>query len=139
MCFMRHLGEMTIRSKLEELDRVTSFVASCAARVGMRRREILDSQISADEACSNVIAYAYPDSEGNIHITCDAGEGRFTITIADDGVPFNPLAIPEPDLASDADGKRLGGLGIHLIRTLMDDVRYERTDKMNVLTMLKRM
>lgn len=135
---MTRLGELTIRSVPDELAKVTSFVGTCGARVGLRNREILDAQISADEACSNSIAYAYPSQTGRIHVACDTGNGWFTLTVTDDGVPFDPLAIPEPDLSADVDSQTLGGLGIHLIRTLMDEVEYERRDTRNVLVMRKK-
>jgi len=135
---MRRLGELTIRSVPEEIDKVTTFVGNCGTRIGLRNRETLDAQISADEACSNVIAYAYPGREGGIHIVCETGDGYFAVTVSDDGMPFNPLAIPEPDLTSDLDNRDLGGLGIHLIRSLMDEVDYERRDDKNVLVMKKK-
>jgi anti-sigma regulatory factor (Ser/Thr protein kinase) len=135
---MGRLGELTIRSIPEELEKVTGFIGTCGARVGLRNREILDSQISADEACSNAIAYAYPGTTGQIRVVCETTAGWFSITVTDDGVPFDPLAAPEPDLDASLDSTSLGGLGIHLIRTLMDEVTYERRGTQNVLTMRKK-
>lgn len=135
---MRQLGELTIRSLPEELDKVTGFIGSCGSRLGLRNREVLDAQISTDEACSNIIAYAYPNHGGPIRVACESGDGWLVITVADDGVPFDPLAIPEPDLTSSLDEHTVGGLGIHLIRSLMDKVAYERRDGQNVLVMKKK-
>lgn len=134
---MRRLAELTIQSKPDQIDKVTDFIANCGARLGLKKRKILDAQICADEACSNAIAYAYPDAVGAIRIVCESDTARLLITVADDGVPFDPLAIPEPDLTSDLELRSVGGLGIHLIRTLMDEVRYRRDGESNVLVMTK--
>lgn len=135
---MRHLGELTITSKFEEIEKVTDFIANCADRLGLKRRQVLDTQICVDEACSNVIAYAYPNGAGQVLISCDHADGGFVVTVRDEGLPFDPLEIPEPDLASDLDRRPLGGLGIHLIKTLMDEVSYERDGSTNVLVMVKK-
>ncbi len=136
---MRRLGELTIDSNKEQIDKVTDFVGNCGSRIGMRKRDILDAQISSDEACSNVIAHGYGGENGHIHIACDYDEDSITVTITDRGVPFDPLAIPEPDLATELERRHLGGLGLHLIKTLMDEVHYRRESDANILVMMKRL
>ncbi|RJQ55417.1 MAG: ATP-binding protein [Actinobacteria bacterium] len=136
---MRRLGEIRICGSTDQIDKVTEFVGNCGSRIGMRQRDILDIQISADEACSNAISHGYAKGEGEIHIACDYDHDSIVLTISDNGIPFDPLGIPEPDLAKELEQRRLGGLGIHLIRTLMDEVKYHRRGDANVLVMLKKL
>jgi anti-sigma regulatory factor (Ser/Thr protein kinase) len=77
-----------------------------------------------DEACTNIIKHAYFGKGGIINITCELQDNDFVITIKDNGRPFDPNSIPPPDLESDLDRRKIGGLGIYLMKKLMDDVSY---------------
>ena len=70
-------------------------------------------------------------------VTFSSQEGRLHLTILDDGVPYNPLDAPEPDLSLPLEQRPIGGLGVHLMRRLMDSVHYERRDGKNRLEMVK--
>ncbi len=91
-----------------------------------------------DELLSNVISYAFPD-EGDHEISAhiEFVAERLTVTISDDGLPFNPLSAKTPDTKADLEDRELGGLGIHLVRSLVDDVAYHRRIDKNVLTLVK--
>lgn len=94
-----------------------------------------------EEAVSNVVLYAYPDGKEH-HITLDAAwndqERQLSLVLKDHGLPFNPLEeAPEVDTTLDANERSIGGLGIFLIRQMMDEVTYERIDGYNILTMRK--
>jgi len=77
-----------------------------------------------DEACTNIIKYAYAGKAGIIAIICERQKDELIITISDYGKPFDPLSVPQPDLAADLDHRKVGGLGIYLMKKLMDDVSY---------------
>lgn len=85
---------------------------------------ISEIQTAVDEACTNVIKHAYAEKDGTIDITCEVQDNNFVVTIRDKGKPFDPYSVPLPDLETDVDERRIGGLGIYLMRTLMDDVSY---------------
>jgi PAS domain S-box-containing protein len=91
-----------------------------------------------DDLLSNVISYAFPDDEAHeIEIRTELATNRLTVTISDDGIPFNPLGAGTPDTDLPLDKRALGGLGIHLIRNLVDDMSYQRRVERNVLTLVK--
>jgi len=86
----------------------------------------------------NVINYAYPDKYGNIEITYEVKEDkRFVVEIVDWGIPFDPLSLPKPDVEAPMEKRKVGGLGVYLIRTIMDEVNYRRDQNRNILTLAK--
>ncbi len=87
---------------------------------------------------NNVILYAYRDEDDHeISTRVEFVADRLTVTIADDGVPFNPLSAKTPDIEASLEDRELGGLGIHVVRSLVDDVSYHRRIDKNVLTLVK--
>jgi serine/threonine-protein kinase RsbW len=94
--------------------------------------------VSVDEAVSNAIAHGYPDgARGEIAVRLGRQAGSVVLEIEDDGAPFDPLQALPPDLTLPLDERPIGGLGIHLIRNLMDEVSYARRDGRNVLRLVK--
>jgi anti-sigma regulatory factor (Ser/Thr protein kinase) len=96
--------------------------------------------LATDEAASNIIEHAYEGvKDGVLDLSCGMEADAIKITLIDYGYPFDPSTIPMPDLKADLSNRKIGGLGIYLMRKLMDEVHYEpRPDKSNVLTMIKR-
>jgi len=90
--------------------------------------------IAADEVLSNVIDHG---GAASVQVTASVRDGRVTVEIVDDGVAFDPLAKPAPDTGLDVEARQVGGLGVHLVRTLMDDVTYRREDGKNCLRFSK--
>jgi serine/threonine-protein kinase RsbW len=97
-------------------------------------------QLAADEAASNIVEHAYANmNNGEIRITCDTRGKEIIITMHDDGIPFDPSDVKPPNLKADLSERQIGGLGIYLMRKLMDEVRYEsKRGAGNLLTMRKR-
>lgn len=91
--------------------------------------------LAVDEALQNIISYS---GAGIVTLTIEGSEGVVTVTVADDGRPFDPLQVPVPDISAGLDEREPGGLGIHLIRMSMDAVSYEYRDGKNMLRMVKR-
>jgi len=85
---------------------------------------VLEVQTAVDEACTNIIEYAYSQEGGIITITCELQDNDFVVIIRDKGKPFDPYSVPTPDLKADLDKRKIGGLGIYLMRKLMDEVSY---------------
>ena len=98
--------------------------------------------LALEEAVSNVMLYAYPGrNDGKVFVEFakakdEQGE-KLIFTISDSGIPFDPTAKPEADITLSAEDRAIGGLGIHLVRKLMDVIRYERQDEKNILTLVK--
>jgi anti-sigma regulatory factor (Ser/Thr protein kinase) len=84
----------------------------------------------------NIFEYSYAEKNGNVEVVCKLDAGNFVIEIIDSGIPFNILTAKEPDITSGISERSIGGLGIFLIRKLMDDVRYRREGDRNILTLV---
>jgi anti-sigma regulatory factor (Ser/Thr protein kinase) len=96
-------------------------------------------QTAVDEACTNIINYAYSGKGGIITVTCESRDNDFVVTIRDTGKPFDPSLISPPDLESNLANRKIGGLGIYLMKKLMDDVSYSfDAENGNTLVMRKK-
>jgi len=116
----------TIESRTDNLLEVREFVLKAARQFGFEEEEASKIVLAVDEACTNVIKHAYqyaPDRKIEIVIRPD--KDRLQITVIDDGRAFNPSIAKLPDLKQHLSHYRRGGLGIYLMRTLMDKVEYK--------------
>jgi anti-sigma regulatory factor (Ser/Thr protein kinase) len=127
-------------ANFENLDPIRNFVGETAEQAGFSGREVYSIQLAVDEACSNVIEHAYEGiPDGDIEIICDVRPDRMTIVIHDHGREFDMSKVRKPNLSRDLEEREVGGLGVYLIRKLMDEVRFESSCKTgNYLTMVKR-
>lgn len=128
-------------AKFEFLDEIREFVGGVARAGGFDDRDVYNIQLATDEAASNIIEHAYEGvSDGLLEISCGVNGSAITIVLVDHGESFDPSVVPVPDLKADLSERKIGGLGIFLMRKLMDEVRYEAEPrkKRNTLTMIKR-
>jgi sigma-B regulation protein RsbU (phosphoserine phosphatase) len=126
-------------AKFDQLDAIRGFVAQAARDAGMDDSAIYAVELSMDEACTNIIEHAYQGiNGGEIECTCDSDEKNLTIMIHDHGKAFDPSSIALPNLDADLESRPIGGLGVFLMKKLMDEVRFEPLGEAgNVLTMVK--
>ncbi|MCX5785521.1 MAG: ATP-binding protein [Elusimicrobia bacterium] len=123
---------------LANLEKMTGFTAGFAEKQGFNKEAVGQIRLASEEALINVINYAYPGAEGTVEVSCDtAGGGAIRIEIKDSGIPFDPLSLPAPDTTLPMEQRKIGGLGIFMIRKLMSDVKYRRDGGCNVLTLIK--
>ena len=116
---------------------IADFISSSISQLGIET-SVYEVQMAVDEACTNIIKHAYAGVGGTVNITCKVQDNNFVVTIRDRGKPFNPYAVPIPNLVAGLHKRRVGGLGIYLMRTLMDDVSYKFDKKKgNKLVMRK--
>lgn len=133
----RHLTILG-RYLYESIPTITQFVADAAAAAGLGPDEVFHCQMAADEACTNIFEHAYEEqANDNIEITCQVETGRCTIIILDHGQPFDPESVPVPTISTNIEDIEPGGIGLHLMRKLMDDIRFEFGEDGNRLTMVK--
>ena len=127
-------------AKFEYLDEIREFVGGIARAGGFSDKDVYNIQLATDEAASNIIEHAYEKvSDGVLELSCGMQDNAIKIILIDRGESFDPSEIPLPDLKADLSERKIGGLGIFLMRKLMDEVHYEpKPDKSNVLTMIKR-
>ncbi len=132
---------LTVPGRFENLAQIADFIAQLAQKQGWNEEDTFHVQMAVDEACSNVIEHAYgPNWQGNIDLSCCVqDQGDLVISIHDNGAPFDPTAVPEPQIGGDLDSISEGGLGMYFMRKLMDEVTFHFDEKEgNVLTMVKR-
>lgn len=116
---------LTVTSELENLERIAKFIERVAEETGMDEESAYALQLSVDEACTNVMDYAYQGRKGQpVYIECQTDDNQCTVVIRDCGRAFDPGRVPEPDVTSPLSRRQVGGLGIYLMRKLMDDVRF---------------
>jgi anti-sigma regulatory factor (Ser/Thr protein kinase) len=131
---------LTVPGRFEYLARIADFIAKAGREAGFDQDTIFHVQMAVDEACSNVIEHAYQgQGKGDIALSSDFLGREWVITIQDTGRPFDPDAVPEPNLNATLDEIKTGGLGLYFMRQLMDQVEFTfDPDKGNNLRMVKR-
>lgn len=137
---MKVKRSLCIASDLSELDRLHAAVAELGEVGDWPPDLVYQVDLVLEELIVNTMNYGYDDDASHeIEITLTSDEDVFTVEIIDDGHAFNPLDdAPEPDLDSGIEDRPIGGLGIHLMRVMMDDVHYHREENKNHLTLIKR-
>ncbi len=135
---MNALTDITLPARRQHLRRFVDGVTDAAGKMGYTPEKVTVIRLAAEEALVNVIKYAYPDGDaGDLRLLGAADDaGRFVIEIDDDGAPFDPLAGSGDELSSRIENRQEGGVGIFLIRKLMDDVQYKRKDGRNVFRLI---
>jgi len=135
------MSKITFTADFDNLDEIRDYVGDIARQVGFSEKEIYSIQLAADEAASNIIEHAYAGvKDGTLDVDCSILEGGIKIVMHDRGKSFNPSSVPEPNVKADLSDRKIGGLGMYLMRKLMDEVTYESTDETgNILTMIKHM
>ena len=133
-----YLEATTIEEKRKELADYS--IATISALVNQHVYNAKDCLIALEEAIANVVMYAYPNEEGKHKIILNAvfENGELVFTLIDSGVPFDPTKAPEADITLSAQDRPIGGLGIFLIRKIMNEISYQRVNNENHLIMKKR-
>ena len=132
---------ITVKSLTENLGKIRTFLYEIADEAGFKKKEIEEIVLAADEACTNIIKHAYEfDPTQDIEITAAFDDERLTIKIKDYGKKFHPQSVEPPDLEAKLKKRKPGGLGVHLIKTLMDEVLYDFSNPdFNILTLVKKL
>jgi|SRR5574344_202 anti-sigma regulatory factor (Ser/Thr protein kinase) len=129
-----------IINKLDEMDNIAAFIEDVGESIGMSPSLVMSLNLALEEAIANVVMYAYPNEEGKHKIILNAvfENGELVFTLIDSGVPFDPTKAPEADITLSAQDRPIGGLGIFLIRKIMNEISYQRVNNENHLIMKKR-
>ncbi|MCJ7618921.1 MAG: ATP-binding protein [Anaerolineae bacterium] len=132
--------KLTFPGRFDSLAAISEFVGAAAESAGLDARGIYEVELAVDEASSNIIEHAYGgEGRGDIQITCRIDRDRLTFILRDFGRPFDPANVAQPDLGASLEDRDSGGLGVYLMRQLMDEVDFQFTpDAGNALTMVKR-
>lgn len=126
---------LTVANDLGEMPRVAAALAAFGASHALPRRIVNRFTLALEEVLTNVISYAFPQGgRHEIDVAIAWRDGSLQATVSDDGTAFDPLSRPVPDLHLPVEDRRIGGLGIHLLRRLTDAAEYRREGGRNVLT-----
>lgn len=128
--------EITLKNEWSELDRLNGWLDKLACGLGLSDHENYMLHLALEEIVTNVMKYAYgPGVQKDINVHSQVSDNLLEVTVMDHGRPFNPLTADEPVFPSKIEDMKVGGLGIHIVKTMVKDLRYERREGRNVLTM----
>ena len=131
---------ITLPATVENIGKITAFVEGRMEEKNCPLKQIMQVSMAVDEVMANVAMYAYAPGTGDVTVAVDFDDGSRTVSITfiDRGVAFDPLAKEDPDVTLPAEQRKIGGLGIFLVKKTMDDVAYRREGDKNVLCIKKK-
>lgn len=138
MANTKNVHTLTVEASTKHLAKVRDFVAAHAENAGLSPEEISDVRLAVDEAYTNIIKHAYNKTAVNdVDIEIGNDGHKLWISLMDQGQSFDPSSYSEPDLVKRIKEKKRGGMGVYLIKKLMDQVQYSRSGKTNKIHMVK--
>jgi anti-sigma regulatory factor (Ser/Thr protein kinase) len=129
-----------LKNNLAEIKRLTDILCKLCEENNIRNKVLCDVTLALEEIFANIVHYAYEDNEEHlVKIHIKIRNNVLALEIKDDGKPFNPLEIPITDTEAPFEERKIGGLGIHLVRHLIDELEYKQVKGKNVITMKVRL
>jgi len=149
MLFIHYLNDMQpdeterhliLHNDIQQIPQLAEFIETIADEIQLDQALAMSLNLALEEAVTNVILYAYPEgSDGLVDIEAIMSKDKLKFIISDSGKAFDPTAAPEADVTLGVEDRPIGGLGIYLVRKIMDSVSYERTEGKNVLSLTKKL
>lgn len=130
--------ERTFVASLEMIPAIVEYVSEAAAEFGVHPKRVLHLELAVEEAAANICSYAYKVPPGEVTLIIVQEAEMVRIELVDAGIPFDPLTMETPDIKTELEKREVGGLGIFLIRRMLDEVHYNRRDDLNVLSLAVR-
>ena len=147
MLFIHYLNEaepeteerhLVLHNDIAQIPQLAGFMEKIEREKNLDQSLTMSLNLALEEAVTNVILYAYPEgADGLVDIEAILSRDRLKFIISDSGKPFDPTSAPEADINASVEQRPIGGLGIHLVRSIMDSVEYVRENEKNILTMIK--
>jgi anti-sigma regulatory factor (Ser/Thr protein kinase) len=133
------MSELTVDATIESINKITTYVDNqlsawhCPVKVQMQ------FDIAIDEIVSNISRYAYSPQTGKVTVRVEMAQEPLSVTLSfmDNGAPFDPLKMADPDVTQPADEREIGGLGIYMVKRSMDSIAYKYKDGTNILSIRK--
>ncbi|MCP4628332.1 MAG: ATP-binding protein [bacterium] len=127
-----------LKSQLSELNALCRHLEDCGNVMELPQKCLFQINLGLDELFTNIISYGFEDeSEHQIKFSLVKDKETLVVQVEDDGKPFNPLDVASPEVSADLDEVNIGGMGIHLVKELMDDIVYQRVEGKNKLVLKK--
>ena len=135
------MKEITVDAMIENMNTVTAFVDDFLDQIACPMKSRIQINIVIDEIFGNICHYADKDSVGAVTVRVESGNTPKAVflTFTDNGIPYNPLDTEDPDITSSSEERKIGGLGIYLVKKNMDEMKYEYVNQQNRLWMEKRL
>lgn len=131
------MQSITIAAKIENLDTVLDFINEQLEQNDCSVKAQMQIAVAIEEIFVNIAHYAYPDSVGDAEMEMEIDDGTAVFRFSDGGIPYDPLAKTDPDITLEAEERNIGGLGIFMVKKMMDSIDYEYADGKNILTLKK--
>lgn len=133
------MKQLTVNAQTSELSKVLAFADTILEETECSAKEKMQIDIAIEEIFVNIARYAYPSGDGKavMEIEADKAGKSVRITFEDQGIPYDPLKNEDPDITLPAEERPIGGLGIFMVKNIMDEVSYENADGKNRLTIKK--
>lgn len=133
------MRERKYAALIDNIPHVTSFVVDWLELLECPMKAQTQIDLAIDEIFTNIASYAYKSGTGDATVQLDFDEGSRTVSITfiDSGIEYNPLEKPDPDVTLSAEEREIGGLGIFLVKKVMDGIKYKRENGLNILTIYK--
>ncbi len=131
--------ERMFEAKVENLQDVLAFVDGLLEQYECPMKIQMQVDVAVEEIFVNIAQYAYPNKNGTAKVGIEVTEPsrKLSIIFKDSGIPYDPLAKPDPDISLPVQERQIGGLGIYMAKKVMDDMMYQRIDGQNILTICK--
>lgn len=135
------MKEITVDAMIENMNTVTAFVDDFLDQIACPMKSKIQINIVIDEIFGNICHYAYKDSVGAVTVRVESGNTPKAVflTFTDNGIAYNPLETEDPDITLSSEERKIGGLGIYLVKKNMDEMKYEYVNQQNRLWMEKRL
>ena len=132
--------DFKVEAKLENLPQIADFISHATQKLGLNESKGFDVHVAVGEVCENIVRYSYPeDKKGAIEIECKLKGDDFIVITKYQGKPFNPNSVPPPDINASLEQRKVGGLGIYFMKSLMDEIKYSfDAKKGNELIIIKK-
>lgn len=130
--------EKSFEAKVDNLHLVLDFLESELEKNGCNMKISTALAIAIEELFVNVSSYSYPNGTGDLTLKLDFVNDDVLMTLIDTGIPFDPVAKPDPDVTLSAEERQIGGLGIYMVKQTVDEMKYERKENQNILFLKKR-
>ncbi|MFY9705724.1 MAG: ATP-binding protein [Desulfobacterales bacterium] len=127
-----------LKNRISELERLDQKLQAFGASIGLSKKCVFQINLAVDELFTNIVKYGFADNSLHyIAVTLSHRDGKISIRVEDNGIPFDPAAKQTSELKDPLEHCKIGGLGLHLVKKIMDDIVYERRRGKNVITLIK--
>lgn len=131
---------LTLPNDIDTIPKLNEFIDGFCEKKGIGMDVCASLNLAIEEAVVNIMNYAYPEGTvGYVNIWMGADDESLTVVISDTGIPFDPTKKEEVDTTLSVEKRPIGGLGIHLVRRIMDEIAYDYADHKNILTLRKKL